>query len=201
MVKTLALFQKKHTIVSMPGEKRDSFFTELLKFAIIAVVIVAPIRLFVAKPFIVSGASMEPTFHTGQYLIVDELTYHFETPQRGDVIIFKYPLDPSQYFIKRIIGLPGETVNIKGGAISVTKTDGSTLALPESYVKNIGNGADTSITIPAGQYFVMGDNRPESSDSRYWGLLPRGNIVGRAFIRLLPVQNIGVLPGSAVEPK
>jgi signal peptidase I len=185
----------------MPGEKRDSFFTELLKFAIIAVVIVAPIRLFVAKPFIVSGASMEPTFQTGQYLIVDELTYHFEEPQRGDVIIFKYPLDPSQYFIKRIIGLPGETVQIKGGAVSVIKTDGTTLPLPESYIKNIGNGADMSVTIPTGQYFVMGDNRPESSDSRYWGLLPRGNIVGRAFVRLLPVNEIGVLPGSVTEPK
>jgi signal peptidase I len=197
----LALFKKKNTIVCMPGDKRDSFFTELLKFAIVAVVIVAPIRLFVAKPFIVSGASMEPTFHTGQYLIVDELSYHFESPQRGDVIIFKYPLDPSQYFIKRIIGLPGETVSIKGGSVYVIKTDGSTLALPESYIKNIGNGADMSVTIPAGQYFVMGDNRPESSDSRYWGLLPRGNIVGRAFVRLLPIQNIGVLPGSTVEPK
>jgi signal peptidase I len=180
----------------MQGEKRDNFFTELLKFAIIAVVIVAPIRLFVAKPFIVSGASMEPTFQTGQYLIVDELTYHFEEPQRGDVIIFKYPLDPTQYFIKRIIGLPGETVSIKGGALSVTKTDGSVLDLPEPYVKNIGNGADMSVTIPAGQYFVMGDNRPESSDSRYWGLLPRANMVGRAFVRLLPVNEIGVLPGS-----
>ena len=185
----------------MPGEKRDSFFTELLKFAIIAVVIVAPIRLFVAKPFIVSGASMEPTFQTGQYLIVDELTYHFEQPQRGQVIIFKYPLDPTQYFIKRIIGLPGETVNIKGGTVSITKTDGSTLNLPESYIKNIGNGADMSVTIPADQYFVMGDNRPESSDSRYWGLLPRGNIVGRAFVRLLPINEIGVLPGSVAEPQ
>ena len=180
----------------MPGEKRENFFTELLKFAIIAVVIVAPIRLFVAKPFIVSGASMDPTFATGQYLIVDELSYHFESPQRGDVIIFKYPLDPTQYFIKRIIGLPGETVNIKGGKVSVTKTDGNTQNLTEAYVKNIGNGADMSISIPLGQYFVMGDNRPESSDSRYWGLLPRDNMVGRAFVRLLPVQQIGILPGS-----
>jgi len=185
----------------MPGEKRDNFFTELLKFAIIAVVIVAPIRLFVAKPFIVSGASMEPTFQTGQYLIVDELTYHFEQPQRGDVIIFKYPLDPSQYFIKRIIGLPGETVNIRGGTVSITKADGTTLNLPEGYVKNIGNGADMSVSVPQDRYFVMGDNRPESSDSRYWGLLPHANIVGRAYVRLLPVNEIGVLPGSVTEPQ
>lgn len=180
----------------MPGEKRDTFFTELLKFAVIAVVIVAPIRLFVAKPFIVSGASMDPTFATGQYLIIDELSYHFSSPQRGDVIIFKYPLDTKQYFIKRIIGLPGETVRIQSGAISITKTDGTVVNLSEPYIKNTGNGGDMSITLPADKYFVLGDNRPESSDSRYWGLLPRSDIVGRAFVRLLPVNNIGVLPGS-----
>lgn len=180
----------------MPGDKRENFFTELLKFAIIAVVIVAPIRLFVAKPFIVSGASMDPTFATGQYLIVDELSYHFGSPERGDVIIFKYPLDTTQYFIKRVIGLPGETVNIHGGKVSITKADGTVLNLEEPYVKNIGNGSEMSVTLPSDQYFVMGDNRPESSDSRYWGLLPRSDIVGRAFVRLLPVTEVGVLPGS-----
>jgi len=183
----------------MPGEKREGFFTELLKFALIAVVIVVPIRLFVAKPFIVSGASMDPTFKTGQYLIVDELTYHFEVPERGQVIIFKYPKDPSQYFIKRIIGLPGETVSIKGGTVYITKTDGTTFELNEPYVKNVGNGADMSVTLPADQYFVMGDNRPESSDSRYWGLLPKQNIVGRAYVRLLPLNAIGVLPGGTPD--
>ena len=185
----------------MPGEKRDSFFTELLTFAVIAIVIVVPIRLFVAKPFIVSGESMEPTFETGQYVIVDELTYHFEQPQRGDVIIFKYPKDTSEYFIKRIIALPGETLHIHSGAVSVTTTAGKTIDLPEPYIKNIGNGADIDVPIPAGDYFVMGDNRPDSSDSRYWGLLPDNDIVGRAFLRLLPVQNIGVLPGSTQEPQ
>lgn len=185
----------------MPGEKRDSFFTELLKFALIALIIVVPVRLFVAKPFIVSGASMEPTFETGQYLIVDELTYDFEAPQRGDVIIFKYPKDPTQYFIKRIIGLPGETLHITGGAVSITTVAGKTIDLPESYIKNIGNGGNIDVPIPAGNYFVMGDNRPDSSDSRYWGLLPSANIVGRAYLRLLPVQNIAVLPGSVQEPQ
>jgi signal peptidase I len=185
----------------MPGEKSENFFTELLKFAIIAVVIVAPIRLFVAKPFIVSGASMEPTFDTGEYLIVDELTYHLDDPKRGDVVVFKYPKDPSQYFIKRIIGLPGEIVHIEGGKVSVTKVDGTTLNLEEAYVKNIGNGTDMQVTLPKDQFFVLGDNRPESSDSRYWGTLPRSDIVGRAFVRLLPVNEIGILPGSVAEPQ
>jgi signal peptidase I len=126
----------------MQEEKRENFFTELLKFALIAVVIVVPMRLFVAQPFIVSGASMEPTFDTGQYLIVDEFTYKFEKPQRGDVVIFRYPRDPSQYFIKRIIGLPEETVRITNGVVSVETKDGKTTTLSEPYVTNIGNGRD-----------------------------------------------------------
>src|ERR1700690_3702201 len=180
----------------MPQEKGDSFFTELLKFALVALVIVIPVRFFVAQPFIVSGASMDPTFATGQYLIVDELSYRFDAPQRGQVIIFRYPKDPSQYFIKRIIGLPGETVQIQNGDVYITEVSGKKFKLDESYVTNRGNGADRSVTLPAGEYFVMGDNRPESSDSRSWGLLPRENIIGRAFVRLLPVQNISILPGG-----
>jgi signal peptidase I len=185
----------------MPGEKRDSFFTELLKFVIIAVLIVIPVRFFVAQPFIVSGASMDPTFDTGQYLIVDELSYHFTAPARGEVIIFRYPKDPSQFFIKRIIGLPGETVRISQGVVQIITQDGKTVPLSEPYVVNKGNGADLSVTLSPTEYFVMGDNRPESSDSRSWGVLPKQNIIGRAFIRLLPLQTIGIFPGSTQLPQ
>lgn len=181
----------------MPQEKRDNFFTELLKFALIAVIIVVPLRLFVAKPFIVSGASMQPTFETGQYLIVDELSYRFENPARLDVVIFRYPKDPTQYFIKRIIGLPGEVVAIRNGDVYVTTTSGTTMKLDEPYIKNMGNGGDMQVTLGNDQYFVMGDNRPESSDSRIWGVLPRANIVGRAFLRLLPAASISIFPGGA----
>jgi signal peptidase I len=180
----------------MPKERSENFFTELLKFVLVAAVIVVPLRLFVAQPFIVSGASMEPTFHNGQYLIVDELTYHFDAPQREDVIIFRYPKDPSQFFIKRIIGLPGETVMIRSGQIEVKKVDGSIATLSEPYVINQGNGPDATFEIPQGEYFVMGDNRPESSDSRTWGLLPRQDIIGRAVLRLLPPSNFAFFPGS-----
>ncbi|HVY72796.1 MAG TPA: signal peptidase I [Candidatus Paceibacterota bacterium] len=185
----------------MPEEKRENFFTELLKFALVAVVIVLPMRLFVAQPFIVSGVSMVPTFEDAQYLIIDELTYHFSSPGRGDVIVFRYPKDPSQFFIKRIIGLPGDVVHIRGNNISVTKPDGSSVQLDESYVVNHGNGSDTDYTVPLDQYFVMGDNRPESSDSRIWGMLPRNDIVGRVFVRLLPIQQVGVFPGHHAEPQ
>lgn len=185
----------------MPKEKSENFFTELLKFALIAVVVVVPVRLFIAQPFIVSGASMVPTFLNGQYLIVDELSYRFEAPKRGDVIIFRYPKDPSQFFIKRIVGLPGETVVLANGTISVQKSNGESMLLDESYVVNQGNGANHSYSVPMGEYFVLGDNRPESSDSRTWGLVPRANIVGRAFIRLLPVQTIDIFPGNTAQPQ
>ena len=185
----------------MPEVHRESLSIELLKFALLALLIVFPVRLFVAQPFLVSGESMVPTFQNGQYLIIDELTYHFEAPRRGEVIVFHYPKDPSQFFIKRIVGLPGETVHISDQGISVTKQDGTTETLDESYVVNVGNGGTRDYTVPADNYFVMGDNRPESSDSRSWGFLPRSNIVGRVFLRLLPASTIALFPGSANEPQ
>lgn len=181
----------------MPQEQSDSFFTELLKFVVVAAVIVLPVRLFVAQPFIVSGESMSPTFENGEYLIVDELTYRLSPPKRGDVVIFRYPRNPKEFFIKRIIGLPGETVQVQGGQVMVTETSGTTITLDEPYVKNLGNGPDATYPVDPGSYFVMGDNRPESSDSRIWGLMPRQNLIGRAFIRLLPIGQASILPGKA----
>ncbi len=180
----------------MPQESSENFFTELLKFVLIAAAIVFPIRLFIAQPFIVSGASMEPTFHHGQYLIVDEISYRLNDPARGEVVIFRYPKNPKEFFIKRIIGLPNETVSIQGDTITITRADGSTLSISEPYVANHGNGSTENYQLKKDEFFVMGDNRPESSDSRVWGALPRGNIIGRAFVRLLPVNTISVFPGS-----
>lgn len=180
----------------MPKERDENFSIELLKFALIALIIAVPIRVFVAKPFVVSGESMYPTFDSGQYLIVDELTYHFEQPQRNDVIIMRYPLQPSTYFIKRIVGLPGETLHITDNAVYLVNKDGSETLLPESFVVNKGNGPDRRVTLGPGEYFVMGDNRPNSSDSRVWGDLPAQDIVGRAFVRLLPFSQLSLFPGS-----
>lgn len=180
----------------MPQEQHENFFIELLKFILVVLVVIVPIRLFVAQPFIISGASMDPTFRNAQYLIIDELSYHFDDPARGDVIIFRYPKDPSQFFIKRIIGLPGETVSIRDGLVYVAHGDNEPVELNEPYVVNEGNGPDRSVALGSDEYFVMGDNRPESSDSRVWGVLPRENIIGRAFVRLLPLNTIRFLPGS-----
>ncbi len=169
---------------------------EIATLVVLVVLIVLPVRMFVAQPFVVDGRSMYPTFEHRDYLIVDELSYRFTEPDRGDVVIFRYPNDPSVFYIKRIIGLPGETVSIVRGEVTITREDGSTLVLPEEYVVREDATYTLNTTLPAGQYFVMGDNRPESSDSRMWGTLPRENIIGRAYVRILPVAHAGVFPGA-----
>lgn len=171
-------------------------FREILTFVILAVIIVVPIRLFVAQPFVVEGESMYPTFDSGDYLIVDQLTYRFSDPKRGDVVVFRYPNDERVFYIKRIIGLPGETVHIKEGVTTVTRADGTEITLDESYVISEDATYTLDRSLGTDQYFVMGDNRPKSSDSRTWGALPAHDVMGRAFIRLLPAGEIGVLPGS-----
>lgn len=168
---------------------------ELVRFAAIVLLIVIPVRIFIAKPFIVSGASMYPTFEDKEYLIVDELSYLLRQPERGEVIVFKYPKDPSKYFIKRIIGLPGGTVTVKNNSVAITNADGSTEKLGEPYISK-DYFADTQFTLGPDDYFVMGDNRQVSSDSRAWGAVPKNLITGRALVRLFPFDRVGVLPGD-----
>ncbi|MFQ5540859.1 MAG: signal peptidase I [Candidatus Paceibacteria bacterium] len=182
----------------MDTMKRDGVVDDLVKFALIALLVVIPIRLFVAQPFVVRGASMEPTFVGGEYLIVDQVSYRLDTPERGDVIILRYPRDESIFFIKRIIGLPGETVELVGSEIIIKRGDGSApFALDESYLEpgRLQNEYG-SYALGEGEYFVLGDNRTASSDSRTWGILTEDGIVGRAFLRLLPPTRLDVLPGE-----
>ena len=170
---------------------------EILIFILLAVLIILPIRIFVAQPFIVQGASMQPTFESGEYLIIDQLSYRLREPERGDVITFRYPEDPSVFFIKRIVGLPGETVVVDDDRVTITTPGVGTVELVEPYANLEGPlfGRQT-LTLEEGEYFVLGDNRPRSSDSRVWGALPEENIMGRALFRLLPVTNIDYLPGQ-----
>lgn len=171
--------------------------TEIIQFAIIALIIVIPIRMFIAQPFIVSGASMEDTFHSGEYLIVDQVTYYFEDPKRGDVIIFRYPKDPSKFFIKRVIGVPGDTIDISGNVVTVSSEDNTfSQVLDEPYIKSMAENTQLTETLSDREYFVMGDNRDQSSDSRVWGVLQKEKIVGRALIRLFPFSKIDALPGE-----
>ena len=164
-----------------------SFVLDVVKIVVIALVVVIPIRYFLFQPFFVRGQSMEPNFENGDYLIVDELSYRLREPQRGEVIVFKYPGNLSQRYIKRIIGLPGETIDIKEGEI-VISSQGKKYVLDESrYLppdfKTLGTDL---ITLGQDEYFVLGDNRLFSSDSRRWGPLPREDIIGRVFLRILP---------------
>lgn len=174
-------------------------FRELITFVVLAIIIVVPIRLFVAQPFVVEGESMYPTFDSGDYLIVDQLSYRLAEPKRGDVVVFRYPNDESVFYIKRLIGLPGETVHVEQGVTRITKVDGTEITLDESYVVSEDATYTLERTLGEDQFFVMGDNRPKSSDSRTWGALPKRDIMGRAFIRLLPVDGIDVLPGAVSE--
>src|SRR3989344_4501453 len=177
-------------------KRKDHPFWELLQFAIVALLIVVPIRSLVAQPFIVSGSSMYPTFEDGNYLIVDEISYRFEKPARGDVIIFRFPKDRKKFFIKRIIGLPGESFEIKNSSITIVNKDNpGGFILNEPYIKNVSYNYE-SVKLNQDEYFLMGDNRGASSDSRSWGNVKKNLIIGRAFIRLLPLNEIGLRPGG-----
>lgn len=179
------------------GEQRASRFWKSVrdwaKTIIIALIIALPIRYFIAEPFIVSGASMDPTFASGQFLIVDRLTYRFEPPKRGDIIIFEYPNNPEVYYIKRVIGLPGETLRLENGIVLINEKP-----LDEKYIAPVHISMDTMAPITLGEteYFVMGDNRAQSSDSRFWGPLESKFIVGRPALRLLPLGKLSVFPGE-----
>ena len=178
----------------------NGLLKDLAILALLVVVVVLPLRLFIISPFVVDGESMHPTFENLDYLIVDEISYRFHAPARGDVIVFRYPNDPSIFYIKRIIGLPGETVAINHGEVTITKTDGTTETLTEPYVATEDATYTKVTTLGDNEYFVMGDNRPNSSDSRVWGPLPAKDIIGHVFLRLLPISETGYLPGAVTTP-
>lgn len=175
---------------------QNPFWQDFFKFIIIAAFIIVPVRAWVAQPFIVRGPSMEPTFYDTEYLIVDEFSYHFREPKRGEVIVFRYPEDPSKFFIKRVVGLPDETVEIRDNKVFITK-DGNTMEeLKEPYLTEALTTPNKTVEVGEGRYFVMGDNRLFSSDSRRWGFLPRELIIGRALVRLWPPTRLHFLPGA-----
>jgi signal peptidase I len=180
-------------------KKPTSFMKDLWQFLFLLVFIVIPFRMFVAQPFVVSGDSMVPTFESGEYLIVDQLSYRLHEPRRGDVAVFHYPNDPSKFFIKRIIGLPGETVHVDDTIVSVSiPGEPKPLILEEPYVDDLEYGSVTK-TLGEDEFFVMGDNRNVSFDSRSWGPLEKEHIVGRAFLRLFPLTHASYLPGAYTQ--
>lgn len=181
--------RKAHEASDSAGSSALAFVFELIQVIAVSLAIIIPVRYFLIQPFYVKGASMEPSFYDHEYLVIDELTYRFNDPERGDIVVFRYPADPGQFFIKRIIGLPGETVEVAEGEVKIYNDEhpnGLVLDeetyLPEEYL----SAGKRVLTLKADEYFVMGDNRPSSLDSRYFGAVKRDAIVGRVWLRGWP---------------
>lgn len=173
-----------------PRAKAVAAFFELVQVLAISLAIVLPIRYFLVAPFYVKGASMEPNFFDHEYLIIDELSYRFHDPTRGDIVVFRYPRDPRQFFIKRVIGLPGETVEIANGEIKIyNDAHPNGIMLNESsYLEQSFTATTQTVTLKADEYYLMGDNRPSSLDSRIFGPVKRSYVVGRVKLRGFPVD-------------
>jgi len=172
----------------------------LLGYTVVALGLALFIRFFVAAPYVVSGASMDPNFEDWNYLIIDRISYDIGDPKRGDVIVFDLPQEGGRSLIKRVIGLPGETVVLKGQSVTIVNEkypEGLTLEEPYLDPKNLEGVNDMRVTLSTDEYFVLGDNRRVSADSRLWGTLAREHIVGRALIRLYPLDQMSILPGEA----
>lgn len=176
------------------SEKLMAAFWETIKVVIISLLIIIPIRAYVMQPFFVSGASMEPSFDTGDYLLIDQVSFRFREPSRGEVIVFRFPNNPSEFYIKRIVGLPGETVEIRDGDIYIyNKETPNGFLLDESTYQHFGfTFGNIKTQLSDNEYFVLGDNRSASSDSRRWGPLERDLVIGRVWVRALPVSKAKV---------
>jgi signal peptidase I len=187
---------KQHTLLQLSSrQKIKEFVLEILRIILISVAIIVPIRYYLVQPFYVKGVSMEPNFHDREYLLIDEITYRVREPERGEIVVFRFPYNPREYFIKRIIGLPGETVSLRDGYIYIYNDqypegfliDESTYLAED--VKTLAMSENT-IALGSDNYFVMGDNRSRSMDSRQFGSINKGAIVGRAVIRGYPFDRI-----------
>jgi signal peptidase I len=182
---------------SIFSEIKD-FSLETIKIVVISLIIIIAVRSYVMQPFFVSGKSMEPNFHDGDYLIIDEISYRIDEPKRGDVIIFRYPRNPKEFFIKRIVGLPGERVEIKDGQITIYNNENQDGIMLD---EDIYIPLDTKTTgsynaiLKNDEYYVLGDNRNASADSRIWGALEEHFIIGKAWIRAWPFDDFTVFEG------
>ncbi len=168
-------------------KRKKSMIRELLETVISAGIIAFIIITFIGQVTVVRGASMEPTLHDRERLIANKISYRFESPERNEIIIFKPPIGIKRNYIKRIIGIPGDKIEIVNGKIYVNDQ-----ALEEPYVKYRSNENMPPTIVPVDSFFVLGDNRPNSSDSRYWGFVPRKNVVGKAWVVFWPLNKIRI---------
>ena len=172
------------------------FVWETVKVIIISLLIIVPVRYFLIQPFYVQGASMEPNFYDREYLIIDEISYRFEDPARGDIVVFRYPRDPKQFFIKRVIGLPGEQVAINNSQISIYNSqnpDGFKLNELNYLAQDVKTSGNLKVSLDDNEYYVLGDNRSSSLDSRGFGPIRSEAIVGKVWLRGWPVDRVAVI--------
>lgn len=167
------------------------FILEVLQIIIISSAIIIPIRYFLIQPFYVKGASMEPNFYDQEYLIIDELSFRMRGPFRGETVVFRYPKDLSDFFIKRVIGLPGETVEVNNGNVIVYNDENPNgVQLEEKYLEGEQTFGKKRVTLGADEYYVMGDNRDQSLDSRSFGPIKENHLIGRVWVRGLPFSRM-----------
>jgi len=181
-------FKKQNEDTLTPQSNTKLFVIEVIKLGAFAIVTIFLVRYFLFKPFYVKGASMEPNFFDKEYLIIDELSFRLREPQRGEIIVFHYPGNRSEYFLKRIIALPGERIKIKDGEIVIyNEQNPEGFVLKEDYLPlGLANKPDVNYNLDASHYFVMGDNRNSSFDSRYFGPIDKKEMVGRVILRGWP---------------
>lgn len=171
---------------ALPKNRKRSLFGEMFESVAIAVLLAVVIRLFVLEPFYIPSGSMEPTLQERDRIIVSKMNYYFQEPKRGDIVVFKYPKDPKRNFVKRLIAKGGETVAIKDSRLYINGQQ-----VPEDYLPPGLRIADFGpVAVPEGSYFMMGDNRNNSDDSRVWGFLPEKLIVGKAILIYWPPERI-----------
>lgn len=183
-------------------DEKTELTKDIVKIVFFALLIIVPIRYFVVQPFFVEGESMQPSYEDGDYLLVDKISYLIGDPHRGEVIVFRFPNDPEKVFIKRIVGLPGETIVVEHGGVSIYNGENPNgLKLSEQYlVEETTNSTRT--TLGEGEYFVMGDNRDASYDSRGWGPLKERFIIGKVFLRAWPASSAELIatPSYSLQP-
>lgn len=171
------------------------YLAEMVRVVVISLAIILPVRYFLIQPFYVKGASMEPTYNDHEYLIINEIAYRLREPARGEVVVFRYPNDPRQFFIKRVVAMPGETVVVSAGRVKILSADRPEgWYLDESAYLPDGTfvAGERRVSLGAAEYYVLGDNRGSSLDSRSFGPVPRANIVGRVWLRGWPIDKAEV---------
>lgn len=171
-------------------------FFDFLQGIVVVLAILVMIYLYLVSPQEINGASMEPNFHNGEYILTNKILYKFREPVRGDVVIFKSPKNKDIDYIKRIIGLPGDIVKLENNALYVNgqKVEEPYLAPGITIFGGSYLSEGQEVVVPPGEYFVAGDNRPHSSDSREFGPIPLTDFIGVAFLRYFPFDRFGVLP-------